>query len=45
VVALGLTAAQLISLAMVVAGVVWILNVRRLHGTLARPAEQQLPAA
>ena len=45
VVALGLTIAQLISLAMVVAGVVWVLNVKRLYGTLARPAEQQLPPA
>jgi phosphatidylglycerol:prolipoprotein diacylglycerol transferase len=45
VVALGLTAAQLISLAMVIGGLVWILNVRRLYGTLARPADQQLPPA
>jgi phosphatidylglycerol:prolipoprotein diacylglycerol transferase len=45
VVALGLTTAQLISLAMVVAGVAWILNVRRLYGTLVRPADQQLPPA
>jgi phosphatidylglycerol:prolipoprotein diacylglycerol transferase len=45
VVAVGLTAAQLISLAMVVIGLAWILNVRRLYGTLARPSEQQLPPA
>jgi phosphatidylglycerol:prolipoprotein diacylglycerol transferase len=45
VVAIGLTMAQLISLAMVVIGLAWILNVKRLYGTLARPAEQQLPPA
>ena len=37
-VALGLTQAQLESLAMIIAGVVWMLVVRRRHGTLARPA-------
>jgi phosphatidylglycerol:prolipoprotein diacylglycerol transferase len=45
VVAVGLTMAQLISLAMVVIGLAWILNIKRLYGTLARPAEQQLPPA
>ncbi|HEY1356031.1 MAG TPA: prolipoprotein diacylglyceryl transferase family protein, partial [Solirubrobacterales bacterium] len=37
VVALGLTGPQLESVAMVVIGVVWVLLVRRRHGTLARP--------
>jgi phosphatidylglycerol:prolipoprotein diacylglycerol transferase len=37
-VALGLTAAQLESLAMVFAGLVWMAVVWRRHGTLARPA-------
>ncbi len=37
-VALGLTTAQLESLAMVLAGLVWIAVVWRRHGTLARPA-------
>src|SRR5215208_951993 len=36
--ALGLTSAQLESLAMVVAGVAWIAVVKRRHGSLARPA-------
>ena len=36
--ALGLTQAQLESLAMIAAGVIWVLVVRRRHGTLARPA-------
>lgn len=38
-VALGLTAAQLESLAMVIAGVIWIVVVRQRYGTLARPEE------
>jgi len=37
-VALGLTTAQLESLAMVLAGAIWLAAVRRRHGTLARPA-------
>ncbi len=37
-VALGLTTAQLESLAMVLAGAIWLAVVRRRHGTLARPA-------
>jgi phosphatidylglycerol:prolipoprotein diacylglycerol transferase len=37
-VALGLTGAQLESLAMMVAGVVWLYVVRRRHGTLSREA-------
>jgi phosphatidylglycerol---prolipoprotein diacylglyceryl transferase len=36
--ALGLTAAQLQSLAMVLAGAIWVAVVWRRHGTLARPA-------
>jgi len=46
-VALGLTAAQLESLGMMLAGVAWILVVRRRHGSLARvaPGEQIQPAA
>jgi phosphatidylglycerol:prolipoprotein diacylglycerol transferase len=36
-VALGLTAAQLQSLAMVLAGAIWVAAVWRRHGTLARP--------
>lgn len=36
-VAIGLTAAQLQSLAMILAGAVWVAAVRRRHGTLARP--------
>ena len=36
-VALGLTAAQLESLAMMIAGVVWIYAVKRRHGNLGRP--------
>jgi phosphatidylglycerol:prolipoprotein diacylglycerol transferase len=35
--ALGLTSAQLESLAMVVAGIVWIAVVKRRHGSLTRP--------
>jgi phosphatidylglycerol:prolipoprotein diacylglycerol transferase len=42
---LGLTEAQFLSLAMIVAGLTWILAVYRRDGTLARPAEQQLPPA
>ncbi len=38
--ALGLTAAQLESLAMISGGIVWILVVRNRYGTLARPADQ-----
>ncbi len=37
-VALGLTTAQLESLAMLLAGAIWLAAVRRRHGTLARPA-------
>jgi len=37
---LGLTQAQLESLAMMVAGVVWILVVRNRYGSLARPEDQ-----
>jgi phosphatidylglycerol---prolipoprotein diacylglyceryl transferase len=46
-VALGLTAAQLESLGMMLVGVAWILVVRRRHGSLARvaAAEQIQPAA
>lgn len=35
----GLTQAQLESVVMIVAGIVWILVVRRRHGTLARPGD------
>jgi phosphatidylglycerol:prolipoprotein diacylglycerol transferase len=42
-VALGLTAAQLESLAMVFAGLVWIAVVWRRHGTLARPTGGTAP--
>jgi phosphatidylglycerol---prolipoprotein diacylglyceryl transferase len=47
-VALGLTQAQLLSLAMIIAGAVWIATVQRRHGSLARPAaasERPQPAA
>ena len=44
VVALGLTAAQLTSVALIIAGVVWILVVRNRYGTLARPAAQMVAA-
>ncbi len=37
-VALGLTTAQLESVAMVLAGAIWLAAVRRQHGTFARPA-------
>lgn len=37
-VALGLTVAQLESLAMIAAGAIWLAVVQRRHGTLARPA-------
>ncbi len=37
-VAIGLTVAQLESLAMLAAGAIWLLVVQRRHGTLARPA-------
>ena len=43
--ALGLTTAQLESLAMVVAGVVWIAVVKRRHGSLERPAPETAAAA
>lgn len=47
-VAIGLTAAQLQSLAMILAGAVWVAAVRRRHGTLARPdaaaADSRQPA-
>lgn len=43
-VALGLTAAQLESLALVIAGIVWMIVVRRRYGTLARPADQMSAA-
>ena len=38
-VALGLTTAQLESLTMMLAGVIWIAVIRHRHGTLARPAD------
>jgi prolipoprotein diacylglyceryltransferase len=41
VVFIGLTTAQLISVAMIVAGIAWIVTVRQRYGTLARPADQQ----
>jgi phosphatidylglycerol:prolipoprotein diacylglycerol transferase len=41
---LGLTQAQLESVAMVVGGIIWILVVRRRYGTLARPADQMSAA-
>lgn len=44
VVALGLTMAQLISVALIIAGVVWILVIRNRYGTLARPADQMVAA-
>ena len=45
-VALGLTQAQLESLAMILAGVVWLLVVRSRHGTLAKaPGRGAAPAA
>ena len=37
-VAIGLTTAQLESLAMIAAGAIWLLVAQRRHGTLARPA-------
>ena len=40
---LGLTQAQLESLAMIAAGLIWIFVVRRRHGTLARPAGDTAP--
>ena len=36
----GLTAAQFESLAMILAGAIWILVVKKRHGSLARPADQ-----
>jgi phosphatidylglycerol:prolipoprotein diacylglycerol transferase len=46
-VALGLTAAQLESLAMMLAGAIWVAVVRRRHGTLSQmpPTESIQPAA
>jgi phosphatidylglycerol:prolipoprotein diacylglycerol transferase len=41
-VALGLTEAQFLSLAMIAGGVGWIVTVWKREGTLARPAEQQI---
>lgn len=41
---LGLTMAQLESLAMIVAGAIWILVVRQRYGSLARPADQMSAA-
>ena len=41
-IALGLTEAQFLSLAMIVGGLAWILTVYKREGTLARPAEQQI---
>lgn len=43
--ALGLTAAQLESLIVILAGLVWIFVVKKRHGTLARPADQASVAA
>ncbi|MDQ5895093.1 MAG: Phosphatidylglycerol--prolipoprotein diacylglyceryl transferase [Actinomycetota bacterium] len=43
-VALGLTAAQLESLAIIAGGAIWIIVVRNRYGTLARPAEQMAAA-
>ena len=40
-VAIGLTAAQFQSLAMIVAGLIWIVTIKVRNGTLARPADQQ----
>lgn len=42
---IGLTMAQLISVAMIVAGIAWIITVRQRYGTLARPADQQIAPA
>ncbi len=41
-IALGLTEAQFLSLAMMAVGAGWILTVKKREGTLARPAEQQI---
>ena len=41
-IAMGLTEAQVLSLAMVAVGLGWILTVKKREGTLARPAEQQI---
>ena len=41
-IALGLTEAQFLSLAMMAVGLGWILTVKKREGTLARPAEQQI---
>jgi len=41
-IALGLTEAQFLSLAMILGGLAWILTVKKREGTLARPAEQQI---
>ena len=45
VVALGLTAAQLTSVALIIAGVVWIVVVRNRYGTLAPAASKDGTAA
>jgi prolipoprotein diacylglyceryltransferase len=42
---IGLTMAQLISVAMILAGIAWIITVRQRYGTLARPADQQIAPA
>lgn len=39
---IGLTEAQLFSLAMIAVGLLWILTVKKREGTLARPAGQQI---
>jgi phosphatidylglycerol:prolipoprotein diacylglycerol transferase len=44
-VALGLTAAQLESLGMMVVGIAWIYAVKRRHGNLGRPGATLAPAA
>jgi phosphatidylglycerol:prolipoprotein diacylglycerol transferase len=44
-VALGLTTAQLESLAMILAGAIWVAVVRRRYGTLARPGAAAEPAS
>jgi phosphatidylglycerol:prolipoprotein diacylglycerol transferase len=41
-IALGLTEAQFLSLAMIAVGLGWILTVKKREGTLARPADQQI---
>jgi phosphatidylglycerol:prolipoprotein diacylglycerol transferase len=41
-IALGLSEAQFLSLAMIAVGIGWILTVKKREGTLARPSEQQI---